>query len=91
MKGVSWVALALAAILGALSLVAARQGAGLRVLSEVEALAGRLQLEQARQDELIARIRHLESRGVIMQRAEDELGMHGAQGDELAFWPGEGT
>ena len=42
-------------------------------------------------DRLFEAIRHLESRGVIMQRAEDELGMHGAQGDELAFWPGEGT
>lgn len=91
MRGVSWVALALAAILGALSLVAARQGTGLRVLTEVELLAGRLQLEQARQDELIARIRHLESRGVVMRRAEAELGMHGAQGDELAFWPEEGS
>lgn len=84
---VSRVALAVAALLGALSLVAARQGKGLRVLSEVEALNSQLQLEQSRQDELVSRIRHLESRGVIMARAEEELGMHRAEGLDLDFWP----
>ncbi|WP_405285529.1 hypothetical protein V3331_07925 [Gaopeijia maritima] len=84
---VSRVALAVAALLGALSLVAARQGKGLRVLSEVEALHSQLQLEQSREDELVSQIRHLESRGVIMARAEEELGMHPARDADLRFWP----
>lgn len=88
---VSRVALGVAALLGALSLVAARQGKGLRVLSEVEAVTGQLQLEQAREDELVSQIRHLESRGVIMQRAEEELGMHVAEGTDLDFWPQAGS
>lgn len=83
---VTRIALALAALLGALSLVAARQGKGLRVLSEVEALESRLELERAREDELVSRIRHLESRGVVTVRAERELGMHEPVGDELQFW-----
>lgn len=93
MKGglVSRVALGVAALLAALSLVAARQGSGLRVLSEVEALAADLQLEQAREDELVSRIRHLESRGIIIERAGEELEMHIPQGDELGFWPKGGS
>lgn len=92
MKGgaVSRIALALAALLGALSLVAARQGQGLRVLSDVEALEDRLELERARQDELVQRIRYLESWGVVEERATAELGMQRAVGDDLRLWPGPG-
>lgn len=84
------IALALAALLAALSLVAARQGKGLRLLSEVEALESRMELQRAREDELVSRIRHLESRGVIVERAQTELGMHKPEGEELQIWPGAG-
>ena len=87
--GLSKFALALAALLAALSLVAARQGSGLRVLSEVEALEARIDVEQARGDELVGEIRRLESRGVIEPRAAAELGMHRPGGD-LRFYAGGG-
>jgi cell division protein FtsB len=85
---VSHIALALAALLGALSLVAARQGSGLRVLSQVEQLEARIDVEYSRGDELVSEIRRLESRGVVEPRAEKELGMHRPTGDELQLYPG---
>jgi len=88
--GASRIALALAALLAALSLVAARQGKGMRVLSEVEAFEARIDVERARGDELVGEIRRLESRGVIEPRAAAELGMHRPVGDELRFFDGEG-
>ncbi len=92
MKGgtMTRIALALAALLAALSLVAARQGRGLRVLSEVEDLESRMELQQAREDELVSRIRYLESRSVIVTRAQNELGMHNPEGEELQIWAGAG-
>ena len=88
--GATKIALALAALLAALSLVAARQGSGLRVLSEVEAFEARIDVERARGDELVGEIRRLESRGVIEPRAEAELGMRLPVGDELRFFEGAG-
>lgn len=88
--GASRIALALAALLIALSLVAARQGKGMRVLSEVEALEARIDIERARGDELVGEIRRLESRGVIEPRAAAELGMQRPVGDALQFFDGEG-
>jgi DNA-binding FadR family transcriptional regulator len=85
----SRIALALAALLAALSLVAARQGKGMRVLSEVEAFEARIDVERARGDELVGEIRRLESRGVIEPRAAAELGMHTPVGDELRIFDGE--
>ena len=84
----SRVALAIAAVLVALSFVAARQGEGMRVLAEVEALRAQIDVERSREDEYISRIRRLESRGVIVPRAEAELGMHGPVGDQLQFYAG---
>jgi DNA-binding FadR family transcriptional regulator len=88
--GASRIALALAALLAALSLVAARQGKGLRVLSEVETFEAHIDVERARGDELIGAIRQLESRGVIEPRATAELGMRIPVGDELRFFDGDG-
>ena len=79
------VALALAAVLVALSFVAARQGQGIRVLADVEALRTLIEVERSLEDEYIGEIRRLESRGVIEPRARAELGMHVPVGDELQF------
>lgn len=84
--GVTGTALALAALLAALSLVAARQGKGMRVLAQVDSLASRIDVEFARSDELVSEIRRLESRGVVEPRARAELGMHVPAGDELRFY-----
>jgi cell division protein FtsL len=88
MRGVtlSRLALAIAAVLVALSFVAARQGQGMRVLAEVEALRAQIDVERSREDEYIGQVRRLESRGIIVPRAEAELGMHGPVGDELRFY-----
>ena len=90
MKGpaVTRLALGLAALLAALSLVAARQGKGMRVLSAVEELESRIEVEFAREDEYIGEIRRLESRGVVEPRAEAELGMHRPVGEELRLYTG---
>jgi len=88
--GASRVALALAALLAALSLVAARQGKGMRVLKEVEAFETRIDVERARGDELVGEIRRLESRGVIEPRAAAELGLHVPVGHELQIFEGGG-
>lgn len=87
--GASRIALALAVLLAALSLVAARQGQGMRVLSEVEQTEARIDVERARGDELVGEIRRLESRGVVEPRAVAELGMHRPVGDDLQFFEGE--
>ncbi len=86
--GITRSALALAALLAALTLVAARQGKGDRLMSEVELLDARLGMEQAQEDELVSGIRRLESRGVVETRAEQELGMHIPVGPELRFYEG---
>lgn len=90
MKGgtVTRVALALAAVLSALSLVAHRQGRGLRVLSSLDSLEARIEVELAREDEYVSEIRRLESLGVVEARAKAELGMHTPQGEELGFYGG---
>ncbi|MBT8402941.1 MAG: hypothetical protein KJP18_03720 [Gemmatimonadetes bacterium] len=85
---ISRIALAIAAVLVALSFVAARQGQGMRVLAEVEALRTRIEVERALEDENTGEIRRLESRGVIEPRAEVELGMHRPVGEELRYYPG---
>ena len=88
--GASRIALAIAALLAALSLVAARQGKGMRVLTEVEAFEARIDVERARGDELVGEIRRLESRGVIEPRAAAELGLRVPVGHELQIFEGSG-
>lgn len=83
---ISRIALAIAAVLVALSFVAARQGQGMRVLAEVEALRTRIEVQRALEDEYIGEIRRLESRGVIEPRAQAELGMRLPVGEELQFY-----
>lgn len=81
-------AIAMVVLVGSLTLVAARQGSGMRVFADVERLRERIELEQASGDELVSEVRRLESRSVVLQRAADELGMRPAGGDLRLFEEG---
>ncbi len=77
---------AIVVLIASLSLVAARQGKGMRVFAEVERLQDQIALERASEDELVAEVRRLESRTVVEGRAASELGMHIPVGPELRFF-----
>jgi Tfp pilus assembly protein PilX len=69
-------ALALAVLLGSLSLVAWRQARALEVLSTLDRTERDLSLARAESAELERRIQVLSSRGHIVPEARDRLGMH---------------
>jgi hypothetical protein len=68
--------LAVAVLLAALSLVTWRQGRALEALTVLDRVHRDLTLAEAERTELVRRIRHLESRGRVVQEARDRLGMH---------------
>lgn len=89
MGGPSRVALAVAFLLAALSLVAWRQSRALETLAALEEIRRETSLARAERTELIRRIRHLESRGRVVPAARERLEMHLPDASEIVYLPGD--
>lgn len=87
-SGPSRVALAVAAVLAALSLVAWRQSRALETLSTLEQLRRETSLARAERAELLRRARHLESRARVVPAARDRLDMHLPRASEIVYLSG---
>lgn len=83
------VALAVALLLSALSLVAWRQSRALEALAELDRVRREASLEGAEREELLRRIRYLESRGRVVRDAQERLGLHLPDDSEMVFLEGE--
>lgn len=88
-SGPSFVALAVAALLAALSLVAWRQSRALEALAELDHVRRETALVMAERLELQRRIRHLESRPRVVSEARERLGMHTPDASEIVILSGE--
>jgi len=91
LAGTSFVALAVAAFLASLSLVAWRQRQALDTLGHLQELRQECALEVANQEELEGRIRHLESRGWVVEEAVTRLGMRQAVSSDIVLLPAGGS
>lgn len=81
----SLVALAVAAILAALSLVTWRQARALEALAEVDRVHREVLLAESERGELLRDIQHLESRARIVADARERLGMRLPEGSEIVL------
>ena len=86
----SLVALAMAALLGSLSLVTWRQARAMEALAALDRVRQERELVEAEKQELVRRIQFLESRGHIVSRARELLGMHTPATDEIVYLSGVG-
>jgi cell division protein FtsL len=89
LSGPSFVALAVAALLAALSLVAWRQSRALEALAELEHVRRETALVLSEKVELERRIQFLESRQRVVPEARATLGMHTPDASEMIFLHGE--
>lgn len=83
------VALGVALLLSALSMVAWRQGRALEALAELDRVRREASLEGAEREELLRHIRHLESRGRVVRDAEERLDLRLPDDSEMVFLEGE--
>jgi len=83
------VALAVAALLGALSLVAWRQSRAMETMAALDALRREASLARAERLELERTIHHLESRARVVPAARERLGMHMPDASEIVYLPGD--
>ncbi len=88
-SGVILAALAMAALLGALSLVTWRQARALEARAEVEYLEREISLVRAEHAELQRRILILEGRDHVVRAARERLGLRSPQDHEIVFLTGE--
>lgn len=91
LAGTSLVALATAALLGALSLVSARQSRSLETLGTLDQLRRERSLEMAERDELQRRIQALESRGRVVSEAQERLGLKVPRAGEVVYLEVDGS
>jgi cell division protein FtsL len=89
--GTSLVALATAALLGALSLVSSRQARSLETLGTLDQLRRERSLEMAERDELQRRIQALETRGRVVSEAQKRLGLKVPKAGEVVYLEGQGS
>lgn len=78
-------ALAFAALLGALGLVIWRQSQAMDVLRVLDGVRRERAVVEARWAELVHRVEYLESRDRVVAEARDELGMHVPSGSEIVI------
>jgi len=86
--GTTLVALAVALLLTALSLVAWRQSRALEALAELDMVRRERTLQESEKEELLRRIRYLESRGRVVGEAEERLGLGVPDDSEMVFLEG---
>jgi cell division protein FtsL len=89
LSGTSKAALAVAALLVALSLVTWRQARAREALVELDQIRREISLVQADNGELDRRIQHLESRGRVVPAARDRLGMVLPASGEMVLLTGD--
>jgi cell division protein FtsL len=89
LSGTSLTALAVAALLTALSLVTWRQARVREALADVAELRREMSLADAEQAELKRRIQTLESRGRVVAEARERLDMRTPNAGEIVLLPGE--
>lgn len=82
-------ALAVVCLLGALGLVTWRQSRTLEVLRDLDEAERLVSVKEAERVDLAGTIQVMESRGHVVPRARDELGMHTPDATELVFLPGD--
>ncbi len=82
------VALALAALLAALSVVTWRQMRALEALEELHDLGQRIEVVSAVRKDLLGEIQYLESRGRVVPEARERLGMHTPAAHEIVYLSG---
>jgi cell division protein FtsL len=82
-------ALAVVALLAALSLVTWRQARALEALEGLDALQREVSLVEAERAELYRRIQTLESRGRVVPEARSRLGMRTPLAGEIVLLVGE--
>lgn len=87
LSGASLLALAMAALLGSLTLVTWRQTRALEALAELDAVQSEVSLAQAEREELTRRIRKLESRAHVTAAAAG-IGMHTPEASEIVYLTG---
>ena len=80
-------ALAFAALLGALTLVIWRQSQALETLRALDKLRDARALAEAERSDLSRKIEHLESRAYVVVTARDRLGMRVPSGEEIVILP----
>jgi cell division protein FtsL len=86
--GTTLVALAVALLLTALSLVAWRQSRAREALAELDLVRRERTLQESEKEELLRRIRYLESRGRVVGEAEERLGLGVPDDSEMVFLEG---
>lgn len=84
-------ALAVAALLGALSLVAWRQARAREALASLDGIRRERSLGLAERAELLGRIRHLESRARVVPESRERLGMRLPDATEIVILAPEGS
>lgn len=89
LSATSLMALAVAALLVALSLVTWRQTRTRAALAELDRLQREVSLVEAHRSELHRRIQVLESRGRVVEAARDRLGMRRPLAEEIVLMPGD--
>jgi cell division protein FtsL len=82
-------ALAVVALLAALSLVTWRQARALEALRDLDTLQRELSLVEAERADLHRRIQTLESRGHVVPAARERLGMRTPSAGEIILLEGE--
>jgi cell division protein FtsL len=88
LTGTTLVALAVALLLTALSLVAWRQSRAREALAVLDQVRRERTLQEAEKEELLRRIRHLESRGYVVREAQERLGLRVPDDSEMVFLEG---
>ena len=91
LAGTSMVALATAALLASLSLVAWRQARAMEALERLDGVRRELTLSESEKDDLLSRVRVLESRGRVVPEAREELGMRMPGASEIVILAGEAS
>ena len=81
--------LAVAALLGSLTLVSLRQRDALDTMEYLDSLKQEADLEEAVKEDLSSRILYLESFGRVVSEAERRLGMRQASSSEIVLLNGE--
>lgn len=89
LSGTSLTALAVAALLAALSLVTWRQSRTREALVELDRIQRSVSLVEAERAELQRRIQVLESRGRVVRDARERLGMRNPDAGEIVLLPGD--
>ncbi len=86
-SGVLSATLAIAALLGSLSLTVWRQSRALELLRALDGVRGERAVVEAERTELMRRIGQLESRGRVVTAARSRLGMRVPASGELVILP----